>query len=132
MNAVHLTGRLTRDLEIRRTSGGKAVASYSLAVKRPRAKDTTDFLSVVTWEQGAEYLAKYAHKGDLIAVSGALTARSWTNKDGQKQTSYEVVTDNVEIVSAKKDTEATGYTPKGVSGAEGFQEVDIPDEALPF
>ena len=72
MNSCNFVGRLTAEIELRRTNNGKAVASYSLAVKRPRVADTTDFIEFVTWEQGAEYLAQYAKKGDVVAACGKI------------------------------------------------------------
>lgn len=102
---MNLIGRLTADIELRRTNSGKAVASYSLAVKRPRVADTTDFIELVTWEQGAEYLAKYAHKGDIVGAVGTLQPREWTDKDGNKRKAWEVVTTSVELLSSKKDSQ---------------------------
>lgn len=102
MNSIQLTGRLCADIELRRTGDGTAVASYSIAVKRPMSKDTTDFLNVVTWRQGAEFLAQYAHKGDLIGVTGSLQTRDWQDKEGNKHRAYEVVTDRVELLSSRR------------------------------
>ena len=72
MNSINIIGRLTKEVELRRTQSGKAVATYSLAVKRPRSKDDTDFINCVTWEKAAEYLSQYGHKGDVVAVNGSL------------------------------------------------------------
>lgn len=105
MNNCAFIGRLTSDIELRRTNSGKAVASYSLAVKRPRVADTTDFIELVTWEQGAEYLAKYAHKGDIVGAVGTLQPREWTDKEGNKRKAWEVVTTSVELLSSKKDSQ---------------------------
>ena len=99
MNTIAITGRLTAELELKHTQSGTAVTTYTLAVKRPKVKDTTDFVNLVTWRQGAEYLCQYAHKGDMIAATGVLTSRKWQDKDGNNRTTFEVVTDTVEIVS---------------------------------
>ena len=107
MNNCAFIGRLTSDIELRRTNSGKAVASYSLAVKRPRVADTTDFIELVTWEQGAEYLAKYAHKGDIVGAVGSLQPREWTDKDGNKRRNAEVVADSVYFGDSKKSSEGT-------------------------
>lgn len=140
MNSINIIGRITADPEVRRTQDGTAVCSYSLAVKRPRVKDTSDFISCVTWRQGAEYLAQYGHKGDLVAVSGSLQSRKWTDKNGNNRTEWEVVSDSVELVSSKKNTEASGnttpaqnspYTQSGYA-QQNFQTIDIPDAQLPF
>lgn len=105
MNSVNLVGRLCADPELRRTQDGTAVCSYSLAVKRPMVKDTTDFPECVSWRQSAEYLAQYAHKGDIVAVSGTLQSREWTDKEGKKRKAWEVVTTSVELLSSKKDNQ---------------------------
>lgn len=124
MNSVNLTGRLCADIELRRTNDGTAVCSYSLAVKRPMVKDATDFPDIVSWRQSAEYLAQYAHKGDVVAVTGSLQSREWTDKDGKKRKSWEVVTTSVELLSGKKSEgnnqpvqNQNGY-PGGYSGPQ--------------
>jgi single-strand DNA-binding protein len=140
MNSINIIGRITADPELRRTQDNTAVCSYSLAVKRPRVKDASDFINCVTWRQGAEYLAQYGHKGDLVAVSGSLQSRKWEDKNGNKRTEWEVVTDSVELVSSKGKSEASGNTTQAQNAYPGgnsypqrnFQQVDIPDAQLPF
>ena len=73
MNSTNMIGRLTADPELRRTPDGTAVCTFTLAVRRPRVKDTSDFIDFVAWRQSAEYLSQYGHKGDIVAVSGPLT-----------------------------------------------------------
>ena len=119
MNSCNFVGRLTADIELRRTDSGKAVASYSLAIKRPRVADTTDFIEFVTWEQGAEYLAKYAHKGDVVAACGTLQPRAWTDKDGNKRKTFEIVTTSVELLSSKKDSQGNNNTTQNQNGFQG-------------
>lgn len=134
MNNIQITGRLTADPELKTTQSGVSVCAYNLAVKRPKVKDTTDFLTVVSWRQGAEYLTKYGHKGDVVAVSGVLTTRSWEDKNGNKRISYEVVSDTVELVGGIKNEQsnATQTTPYSNAGqAQGFETI-IADEDLPF
>lgn len=108
MNAVNLTGRLTNDVELKTTQNGKSVCSYTLAVNRPKVKDTTDFIVCVTWNQGAEYLSNYAHKGDKVGITGVLTSRKWQDKDGNNRVSFEVVTDTVEILSNASNSANSG------------------------
>ena len=139
MNSINITGRLTKEVELRRTQSGKAVATYSLAVKRPRSKDETDFINVVTWEKAAEYLSQYGHKGDVVAVSGSLQSRKWTDKNGNNRTEWEVVTDSVELLSGKKNTEEGNNAPAQNASygqpsyaQQNFQEINIPDAQLPF
>ena len=118
MNSCNFVGRLTADIELRRTDSGKAVASYSLAIKRPRVADATDFIEFVSWEQGAEYLAKYAHKGDVVAACGTLQPREWTDKNGNKRKAWEIVTTSVELLSSKKNNEANTQNQNGYSGPQ--------------
>ena len=122
MNNCAFIGRLTSDIELRRTNSGKAVASYSLAVKRPWVADTTDFIELVTWVQGAEYLAKYAHKGDIVGAVGTLQPREWTDKDGNKRKAWEVVTTSVELLSSKKDSHGNNNPQQNQNGYNGPQQ----------
>ena len=121
MNSVTMIGRLCQDVELRRTQNGTACCSFSLAVKRPRVKDTTDFHSCVVWQQGAEYLCQYGHKGDIVAVTGYLTTREWTDKDGNKRTTTEVTCDIVELLSSKRNSEAGGNTTQTQNGPQHFE-----------
>lgn len=136
MNSINIIGRLTAEPELRRTPDGTAVCSYSLAVKRPKVKDTTDFINCVTWRQGAEYLSQYVHKGDIVAVSGVLTGRKWQDKDGNRRINWEVVTDTVELLSSKKDTQTntsqSNSYAKPSYAQQSFQPIDIDDASLPF
>lgn len=136
MNSINIIGRLTAEPELRRTPDGTAVCSYSLAVKRPKVKDTTDFISCVTWRQGAEYLSQYGHKGDIVAVSGVLASRKWQDKDGNSRINWEVVTDTVELLSSKKDTQTNtnqnNSYAKPSYAQQQFDPIDDPDCNLPF
>lgn len=140
MNSVNIIGRLTTDLELRRTQDGTSVCSYTLAVKRPKVKDATDFIECVTWRQGAEYLKQYGHKGDIVAVSGSLQSRKWTDKNGNNRTTWEVVTESVELLSSKKNSEAGGNTnqnrkfsyAKPSYAQQNFRQVSETDADLPW
>ena len=134
MNNCNFVGRLTADPELRRTNEGVPVCTYSLAVKRPMVKDTTDFIEFVSCRQSAEYLSQYAHKGAIVAVSGTLQPRSWTDKEGNKRKAFEVVTTNVELLSSKKsegDAQQSGYT-RPQYPQQSFQPIEGPDAQLPF
>ena len=106
------------------------MCSYSLAVKRPMVKDTTDFIEFVTWRQSAEYLAQYGHKGDVVAATGTLQNRTWTDKEGNKRKASEVVTTSVELLPSKKKSEESSNTtqpqnsyPGGYGGApQGYNQ----------
>ena len=140
MNTISITGRLTDNPELKTTQSGVSVCQYRLAVKRPKVKDTTDFLTVVSWRKGAEYLATYGRKGDMVAVTGVLTARNWEDRDGHKRTAYEVVSDTVELIGGRKEETKTAepvsndsitapaYVPTTGQGVD----VMYSDEELPF
>lgn len=146
MNDCNFVGRLCADPELRRTQDGTAVCSFSLAVKRPMVKDATDFIDFVSWRQSAEYLAKYAHKGDIVAVSGALQGRSWQDKEGHKRKSLEVITTSVELLSSRRNSQEASNTYQGRKNYPGassepaqhqkrsgdYEEINDPDVQLPF
>ena len=140
MNAVQIVGRLTKEVELRRTQSGKAVATYTIAVKRPRSKEESDFVNVVTWEKAAEYLAQYGNKGDVVAVNGSLQSRKWEDKNGNKRTEWEVVTDSVELISSKKNSEGNTNNSQGQNASyakpsyaqQNFDVINDPDVNLPF
>ena len=140
MNSITMIGRLTREPELRRTQSGTACCSFSLAVKRPRVKDTTDFLNFVVWQQGAEYLCQYGHKGDIVGVTGYLTSRNWEDKNGNKRVAIEVTCDSVELISSKRNSEGNNNTSQGQNGSysqpsyaqQNFATITDPDVNLPF
>ena len=108
LNHITIMGRLTRDPELRRTGSGIAVASFSLAVDRdfsPRdgGERKTDFIDCVAWRQTGEFVSKYFTKGRMAVVSGRLQIRSWTDKEGNKRRTAEVVADNVYFGDSKRD-----------------------------
>ena len=108
LNHITIMGRLTRDPELRRTGSGVAVASFTLAVDRDFGKNEngereTDFIDCVAWRQTGEFVSKYFIKGRMAVVSGRLQIRSWTDKDGNKRRTAEVVADNVYFGDSKRD-----------------------------
>lgn len=139
MNSINLTGNICNDLEVKTTTSGKSVMSFNLAVKRPFTKDTTDFIPVVVWDQGAEYLGKYGRKGSRVAVSGKLTTRKWQDNNGNNRIAYEVVADNVELMDSKNESQSAsaasggGYIPEAYTAPQtaNFEPVDNSDD-LPF
>lgn len=151
LNKIFIMGRLTRDPELRRTQNGTAVAGFALAVDRDfkNADGTkeTDFIEVVAWRSSAEFVSKYFAKGRMAIVEGRLQIRDWTDKDGNKRRSAEVVADNLYFGDSRRDNGGEGgsYTggnsgysaPAGgyaapVGGASGFAEIDEEDGDLPF
>ena len=119
LNHIVLMGRLTRDPELRRTGSGIAVASFSLAVDRDfgssanNGEKETDFIDIVAWRNTAEFVSKYFTKGRMAVVSGRLQIRNWTDKEGNKRRSAEVVADNVYFGDSKRDAAGDngGYSP---------------------
>ena len=104
INCIILTGRLTRDVELKKTNSGKSVTSFSIAVERVFAQEKmTDFLDCVAWAQTADFIAKYFKKGDMIAIIGQLTTREYTAKDGAKRKAYEVQVKEVSFCGGKKE-----------------------------
>ena len=107
LNKIIIMGRLTRDPELRRTASGTAVTSFSLAVDRDfksqSGEKETDFIDVVAWRSTAECVSKYFTTGRMAVGEGRLQIRDWTDKDGGKRRSAEVVADNVYFGDSKRD-----------------------------
>lgn len=135
MNSCSFTGRATADIELKNTQSGVPLCSFTLAVKRPRVKDTTDFIRFTAFRQSAEYLSKYAAKGSMIEVSGVLTSRNWEDKNGNKQTSFEVVVDNASVLESRStpsiDVPHADPLLSLASKIDDFEEVAA-DGDLPF
>lgn len=130
LNKIFIMGRLTRDPELRRTQGGNAVTSFALAVDRDfksadGAKET-DFIDVVAWRNTAEFAAKYFTKGRMAVVEGRLQMRDWTDKDGNKRRSAEVVADNIYFGDSKREDAPAG------NSAPTFEEIEDDGGDLPF
>lgn len=111
LNHITIMGRLTRDPELRRTGSGTAVASFTVAVDRDfggrdGGERETDFIDCVAWRQTGEFVSKYFTKGSMIVVSGRLQIRNWTDKEGNKRRSAEVVADNVYFGESKRSSES--------------------------
>ena len=132
MNSFNGTGRIVNDLELKTTTSGISVCTFTLAVKRPKVKDTTDFINFTAFRQSAEYLCNYAKKGALIEVSGVLTSRKWEDKDGNKRTSFEVIVDNASILESKKTDVNVSTDEPSPSFTNDNDFVAVDDEDLPF
>ena len=113
LNHIVIMGRLTRDPELRRTGSGIAVTSFTVAVDRDFApKDgserETDFIDCVAWRSTGEFVSKYFTKGSMAVVSGRLQIRGWTDKDGNKRRTAEIVADNVYFGESKRSEQRSG------------------------
>lgn len=159
LNHIVIMGRLTRDPELRYTQSQTPVASFSLAVDRDfggrdGGEKQTDFIDCVAWRQTAEFVNKYFTKGSMAVVSGRLQIRDWTDRDGGKRRSAEVVVDNIYFGESKRrdsgDSRSDSYAgnsynnsysrpssgydaPRSVSNSQSaFSELDDGDGELPF
>ncbi len=119
-NKVILIGNMTADPELKQTTGGVSVCSFSIAVNRrfakaDQAQQNVDFINIVTWRQQAEFVSRYFKKGNPILICGQLQTRSWNDNQGQKRYTTEVVADEVSFVASAAQTAAQGQAP-GVAG----------------
>ena len=135
LNHITIMGRLTRDPELRHTGSGIPCANFRLAVDRDFGKGEngekkTDFIDCVAWRQTGEFVSKYFNKGRMAVVSGRLEMRDWTDKDGNKRISAEVVADQVYFGDSKKDANNDGYTQ--TAPVQDFEVIDGDDSELPF
>jgi single-strand DNA-binding protein len=144
MNKHCSTGRLVADPELKLTpQNGTPVCSFTLAVKRPNVKDTTDFLNYVAWTHTAEYLCKYGKKGDMVEVTGVLTSRNYEDSNGNKRTAFEVRVDDLRLISGGSSAteQSVSQTPNSLNTAHSggntgnieasFEEISTEDD-LPF
>ena len=152
LNHITIMGRMTRDPELRYTQSQTPVASFTLAVdrdfgSRDGGEKQTDFIDCVAWRQTAEFVSKYFTKGSMAVVSGRLQIRDWTDRDGGKRRSAEVVVDNMYFGESRRrdgdsgDSRSSSYSSYGNSGSAGkssapaasaFAELDDGDGELPF
>lgn len=132
LNRIEIMGRLTRDPEQRRTGNGTAVTSFTLAVDRDFSSQgqekETDFIDCVAWRSTAEFVSKYFTKGRMAVVTGRLQIRSWTDKEGNKRRSAEVVADGVYFGDSKRDGEAKASPPT----TDDYAPIEDDDSELPF
>lgn len=143
MNKVILVGRLTRDPEVKNTTSGKSVASFTLAVdRRFKNKDgqkEADFVPIVVWGKQAEFSGQYLSKGSQIGVSGRLQVRSYDAQDGQRRYVTEVVADEIQFLSSKKDggnntntQQSSDNTNMSVMGLDEDFHLMVDDDDCPF
>ena len=143
LNRTTIMGRLVRDPDYRTTGNGTSVVNFTVAVDRDftgangSAKET-DFIDCVAWKKTAEFVTKYFAKGSMIVVDGRLEIRNWTDKDGNKRRSAEIVANSVYFGESKRSAEENGEifsAPSAaipVAPANDFALLDDPDAALPF
>ena len=149
LNRIVLMGRLTRDPELRRTQSGTAVTSFSIACDRDfksqSGEKETDFIDIVAWRGTAEFVSKYFAKGRMAIVEGRLQIRDWTDNNGGKRRSAEVIADNIYFGDSKRDSAPSDYgapppygapsgrgTPATMESRSDFAEIGEEDGELPF
>ena len=133
MNKVLLTGRLTRDPELRYTPNGKAVCNFTIATNRPVVRDgekIADFINCIVWGKTAENLSKYQSKGSLVGIDGRLESRSYDDKDGNKRYVTEVQVEHIEFLGSKSDGQTE--TKESNHYEEFGNAIEISDDELPF
>ena len=149
LNKVVLAGRVTADIELKQTSSGISVVSFSVAVNRRYVSKSTDagnqsqadFINVTAWRNTAEFISKYFHKGSPICVTGSIQTRTWQDQNGQKRYATEVVADEAMFVESKSEGGSGSYSPEaysapsfssGTGEAPKFEDVNTDDSFLPF
>lgn len=136
LNKVILMGRLTRDPELRSTTGGVDVTNFTLAVDRSYTKagaeKETDFLDCVAWRGTAEFISRYFKKGMQVAVTGRIQTRKWKDQQDQRCVAVEVVVDEAFFADSKRETSAVDKAePRGWQ-SQDVSFADLEDENLPF
>lgn len=146
LNSISIMGRLSYDPQLRRTASGKAVASFSVACDRDFKNQQTgekevDFIECVAWGGTAEMVAKYFYKGRMVVATGRLQLRDWTDKNGQKRRTAEILVNSVYFCGSKENgTQASSGSDNGYSApayqvpapAANFVELEDDDAQLPF
>ena len=132
-NKTILIGRPTTDIELKTTTSGTAVTSFTLAVTRSYAKQgeerQTDFIDIVAWRGTAEFASKYVLKGQMIAVDGSLQTRTYEDKEGKKRKVTEVVAEHIYFAEGKKREDKPAFTSPDTSD---FEQIVSDDDELPF
>lgn len=133
MNKIILIGRLTKDLELRYTENNKAIGTFSIAINRDYKNENgeyeTDFINCVVFNQIAETMSKYTHKGDLIGIIGRLQSRTYEDKENKKHYVVEVMVEKVEFLQTKKETNEFENASIKTNQQQQFE---ITDQDLPF
>jgi len=134
LNKAILQGRFTTDPELRSTPSGASVAAFTLAVNRAYKKDKepeTDFINCTAWRRTAEFVCKHFQKGQQAVVDGSIQTRSYTDKQGNKRTAFEVVIDNIYFADSKKNDEQTPPPPAQAAPQSSANSYTFPDDFNP-
>ena len=139
MNSVNLVGRLTKEVELKKTQTGLSVATFTVAVNRRQSKDTqekqADFISCVAWRGSAEYLENYSTKGSMVGIEGKIQTRNYDGSDGKKVYVTEVLVESVSILSSgkfNKEVESVNDNLKYTDEFQSYSTNLVNDDDLPF
>ena len=137
LNHVVIMGRMVRDPELRQLDNGTSVTSFSVAVDRNYVDKTTnerqaDFLNVVAWRQTADFVCKYFHQGDMIALEGSLQSRKYTDKDGNNRSAIEIVASNISFCGGKNGGNANTATTNDAPATMVANAPSEDNDELPF
>jgi single-strand DNA-binding protein len=137
LNHVVIMGRMVRDPELRQLDNGTSVTSFSVAVERNYVDKTTnerqaDFLNVVAWRQTADFVCKYFHQGDMIALEGSLQSRKYTDKDGNNRIAIEIVASNISFCGGKNGGNANTATTNDAPATMVANAPSEDNDELPF
>ncbi|MCK8626576.1 single-stranded DNA-binding protein [Apilactobacillus kunkeei] len=136
INRTTLTGRLTKDAEIRYSQSGTAVANFTLAVDRAftnqQGEREADFINCVIWRKSAENFANFTHKGALVGIDGRIQTRNYENQQGQRVYVTEVVVENFALLESRKDNQPTNNNDQATNNFAKTDQIDITDDDLPF
>lgn len=134
VNTCAIVGNLVRDPELRHTQSGTSVASFTVAVGNGRDREA-DFIDCVAWKGTADFVSMWLHKGSKVALSGRISTRSWTDRDGNKRKSTEIVVQQVEFADSPRDKADMPPRPVSEEPAQPvnqFAELEDDDSDLPF
>ena len=137
LNHVVIMGRMVRDPELRQLDNGTSVTSFSVAIDRNYVDKTTnerqaDFLNVVAWRQTADFVCKYFHQGDMIALEGSLQSRKYTDKDGNNRIAIEIVASNISFCGGKNGGNANTATTNDAPATMVANAPSEDNDELPF
>lgn len=136
MNSVNLVGRLTKDIDLRKTPSGKSVGNFTLAVNRrfknQQGEYEADFIMCQIWGDSADTLARYVHKGQMVAVAGRINTRNYENQQGQKVYVTEVIVENFTLIGGNNQKQEQPKAPQDSPFNDFGTQVDISEDDLPF
>lgn len=129
INTIIISGRITKDIELKQTNSGVSVCSFTVANETGYGDNkNTNFIQITAWRKTAEFVSKYFHKGSMVCVEGQLQQRKWHDKEGNNRTALDVIANNIHFMESKP----TGDNSASNNNAEiGYEEITL-DEQLPF